>query len=173
MKKTLKNDSKVIALTGNIGSGKSSAAWIFEELGVPVIYSDKIAHKAISPGTHIWESLFKRFGTSILLEDKIIDRNALGKILFADEAERKLVESWIHPVVKDHIDHEVASLAKNGKHLILVEIPLLFEAGWEDLFDIIVLVRCNDELQLKRTMKKFNISEADAKRELRLKFLFK
>jgi len=151
----------LFGLTGNIGTGKSTVAWMFEELGVPVIYADKIAHETLSPHTAIWENVFKRYGKNILLEDGIIDRGELAKIIFKDPAERKFLESLIHPYVRSEIAHNVAKIAKGGYPFAIVEIPLLFEVGWEREFDAIIAVTCSEQMEIERCRKKFSLTHEE------------
>ncbi len=158
----MKRNTKVLCLTGNIGTGKSTVSWMFENLGVSTISADEIAHEALSPHSQTWENIFKRYGKTILLKDNVVDRDELAKIIFDDPRERKFLESLIHPYVRSEIAHRIAALKKKNHPFVIVEIPLLFEVGWENDFDAIIVVKCNKENEIERCQKKFNISRDDA-----------
>jgi len=166
----MKANGKVFGLTGNIATGKSTVAWMFEELGVPIIYADEIAHEAIAPSGTAWQPIFERYGKTILLKDDVIDKNELAKIIFDDANERKFVESLIHPYVRSEIAKRAGRLVKNSHPFVIVEVPLLYEAGWEDDFDAVIVVRCNHDQELKRCKEKFDISLDEAKKRLAAQF---
>lgn len=151
----MKHQTKIFGLTGNIGTGKSTVAWMFEELGIPVLDTDEIAHKVIAPKSAAWKRIFERYGKVVLLADDIIDRKRLAQIIFGDRTERKFLESVIHPHVKDEVRHRSMDLAKKGHPFVIVEVPLLFEAGWEKDFDAVIVVRCSTEQEIKRCHEKF------------------
>lgn len=151
----MKRSTKVFSLTGNIGTGKSTVAWMFEELGVPVLDADEIAHEVIAPKSAAWKAIFERYGRAVLLADDVIDRAKLAGIVFRDERERKFLESVVHPHVKEEIEHRVAQLAKERHPFAIVEVPLLYEAGWEGDFDAVIVVRCSLENEIGRCREKF------------------
>jgi len=162
----MKKDTKVFGLTGNIATGKSTVAWMFEELSVPVIDADEIAHETIKPRGATWEQIFKRHGKGILLKDDIIDRKELARIIFDDPKERKFLESLIHPYVHSEILHRVAMLARQNQPFIIVEIPLLFEVKWEKEFDAIIVVSCGAENEIQRCREKFDLTREEAKKRI-------
>lgn len=166
----MKRQTKVIGLTGNIGTGKSTVAWMFEELGVPVLDSDEIAHSTISPKSVAWKAIYERYGSSVISKDDIIDRKALANIVFREPAERKYLESVIHPHVKDAIEHKVAKLAKEGHQFVIVEVPLLFEAGWENDFDAVIVVSCNESQEIERCIEKFGFDREEVLLRLRAQY---
>lgn len=162
----MKRQTKVLALTGNIGTGKTTVAWMFEELGVPVISADEISHEVILPKGAAWKRIYEHFGNSILLAGGEIDRKRLAQIIFENASERKFLESVIHPHVKEELEHRVAKLAREGHAFIIVEVPLLFEAGWEKGFDAVIVVECNEEEEITRCISKFGLSRDDVKKRL-------
>ena len=93
--------------------------------------------------------------------DGEIDRPALAAIVFASAAERKFLESVVHPHVKERIEREAARLAKEGQPFVIVEVPLLFEVGWEADFDAVIVVRCNQEPEIERCRAKFGMSREE------------
>ena len=166
----MKRNTRVFGLTGNIGTGKSTVAWMFEELGVPVIDADEIAHEVIAPQTPAWKQIFERYGRAVLLADDVIDRKALAQIVFQDQIERKLLESVIHPYVKEEIEQRVTKLSRNGYPFVIAEIPLLYEAGWEKHFDAVIVVRCNEEQEIERCRQKFGFDREETLLRLRTQY---
>jgi dephospho-CoA kinase len=149
---------KKIGLTGNIGTGKSTVAWMFSEMGVPVLYADDIARDALAPNAPAWKAVFERYGAGILGADRQIDRRELGRIVFQSPAERTFLESLIHPHVRVELERALAEIARKGNAFAIAEIPLLFEAGFAEEMDAIVVVRCNEEQEIERCMEKFGWS---------------
>lgn len=125
-----------IAITGNIAAGKSAVEGILSK-EFPVYDADKIAHKILGN----------------------IDRKALGEKVFSDETARKKLEEFIHPKVKD----EILKIFNQSKDkCIFVSIPLLFEAGFDKIFDKILFIECDDNIRLERLMKRNNFTKEQA-----------
>lgn len=150
---------KTIALTGGIGTGKSTVAKMFAELGIPIINSDDIVHEILSRA-NIIEEIKKIFGAEIL-EGSKISHAKLAKVVFTNIQKRKELEAIIHPLVKAQIKEDLLSAQKTGEPYSIIEIPLLFEVKWEKEFDKVIVVSSSKENQLARTMKKFGITKED------------
>ena len=153
---------KRIAVTGGIAMGKSTVMWMFQEMGADVINADDIAHALLEPKGHVWKALYERYGDRIIQSANVIDRAALGRIVFGDERERAFVEHLMHPRIHDEILKLGAVAEKKGRPYIVVEIPLLFEIGGQKEFDAVVVVRCTPQQQLERCMTKFNLTHEEA-----------
>ena len=148
-----------VALTGGIGSGKSTVAEIFEDLGALVIDSDQLAREVIERGTSGYDAVLSRFGDSILKEGEI-DRSALGAIVFADEKARKDLEAIIHPLVRERSE-KIASRAGDSQ-IVINQIPLLVETSGAKRFDFVITVEADLEIRRERLrargMKDYEIS---------------
>jgi len=153
---------KLIGLTGGVGTGKSTVAWMFEGMGVKSINADLLSHTVIAPQTKAWKQLFDRYGGKILLKDKKIDRKALAHIIFNDEHERKFVESVIHPKVKEELLKQIADAKKNHIPMLIIEVPLLFETKWDKDMDFVIVVKCDYESQIKRGCNNTGITKEEA-----------
>src|SRR6201984_1160075 len=136
-----------VGLTGGIASGKSTAAKFFGALGVPILDSDQIARDVVEPGQPPLERLVQRFGPSILTPDGHLDRPALREIVFSDPKARADLEALTHPAIGAAM--EARSAAAGGPYQILV-IPLLVEKNLGSHVNRVLLVDCDQALQLRR-----------------------
>jgi dephospho-CoA kinase len=151
----------VVGLTGGIGSGKSLAAQFFAELGALVIDADQLARDAIERGSDGFDQLIATFGDSILTNG-LVDRRALGELVFRDKDAKRKLEGIIHPIVRQEFEEAVESLDKN--QVLIYEIPLLFETKAMERFDYIVTVESDLELRKERLLKKgLRISEIESR----------
>jgi dephospho-CoA kinase len=136
-----------VGLTGGIASGKSTAAKFFGALGVPILDSDQVARDVVEPGQPPLERLVERFGRKILTPDGHLDRPALRDIVFADPKARADLEALTHPAIGAAM--EARSAAAGGPYQILV-IPLLVEKNLAAHVDRVLVVDCEEELQIRR-----------------------
>ncbi|OPL13611.1 MAG: hypothetical protein AVO38_02675 [delta proteobacterium ML8_D] len=149
---------KVIGLTGGIASGKSTVGRMLSAHNFPVIDTDRLAKEVAVPGEPALAELVKTFGREILDDNKILDRHRLLNIILEDASARKLVENIVHPYVFKRMDGILQHSAASGHNIVIVEVPLLFEAGWQKLFDYIVAVLAPDPLCMERLIRRRNIS---------------
>ena len=151
----------VIGLTGGIGSGKSSVARIFSALGATVIDTDEIAHRLTEKGTQALTAILEQFGSGYQLPDGNLDRAQLRKLVFSNQAAKEKLEALLHPLIKQQVVSEMAEA--QGPYLVLV-IPLFFETGaYRDLVDRILVVDCDEDQQVSRTMSRSKLSAADVR----------
>lgn len=136
-----------VGLTGGIASGKSTAAKFFGALGVPILDSDQVAREVVEPGQPPLEQLVERFGRGILTPDGHLDRPALRDIVFSDPKARADLENLTHPAIGAAL--EARSAAAGGPYQILV-IPLLVEKNLRAHVDRVLVVDCDEELQIRR-----------------------
>ena len=137
-----------VAITGNIASGKTNVQYLIESYGYSVLDTDFVAHELLDNNPEIMES-FKNYD---ILENGNISREKLGKLVFANENLLEKLNSIIHPLVRQRIEDFFAE--NSEKNMVFVSIPLLFEAGMEDMFDKIVLVSAPEDIRLERLMKR-------------------
>ena len=164
-----------VALTGGIGSGKTSIASIFKSLGVPVIDSDTISKEIILPGKPCFKDIVNEFGEEILTNKGTIDRYKLRDIIFNNDKARIKLENIIHPVVFKNIDTEISLI---NYPYCLVIIPLLIETKSTERFDRILVIDALESLQFERIVKRDDISpilikkiiKTQAKRKERLRY---
>lgn len=162
--------TKVIGLTGSIGSGKSTVARLMEKMGACVFDTDEIAHELYRPGKQVWNDIIHSFGRQILGADGRIDRRLLGDIVFRDAAALKRLNSIIHPVVLARVKEIIEVCRSRDEAVALLEVPLLIEAGWTDIVDEVWVVVASREKVLERLKKQrgFDEDEFDARLHSRL-----
>jgi dephospho-CoA kinase len=136
-----------VGLTGGIASGKSTAAKFFGALGVPIIDTDQLARDVVEPGQPPLERLVERFGPGILTEDGHLDRPALRNIVFSDPMARADLEALTHPAIGAAV--EAKSTELGGIYQILV-LPLLVEKNLGSQLHRVLVVDCDEELQIRR-----------------------
>ena len=136
-----------VGLTGGIASGKSTVAKFFAALSVPIIDTDQVAREVVEPGQPPLERLVERFGRSILTPDGHLDRPKLREIVFSDPRARADLEALTHPAIGTAV--EAWSAAAGGPYQILI-IPLLVEKNLASQVDRVLVVDCDEELQIRR-----------------------
>ena len=152
-----------VALTGNVGSGKSTVAACWADAGVPVVSADELARQAVLPGTSGLQEVREAFGESVLTSDGTLDRSGLREIVFADEERRRTLEDILHPLIRELRAQWVEEMRAAGATLIVSEIPLLFETGAARDFDITVLVDAPAELRAERLERDRGLSPKEAR----------
>jgi len=159
----------VLGLTGGIATGKSTVAEILRELGAIVFSADLIAHETIAPDGPAYEVVLQAFGPEIRAPDGTIDRGKLGERVFRDPQARLRLESIIHPIVIERLLHEVKQLREDpGKReaVVVLEVPLLFEAKLEWMADKILLVAAEQDIQIRRLTRIRGLSVEEAERRI-------
>lgn len=152
-RKKVKKMKKIIGLTGGIGTGKSTVSRLFIEQGVYVIDSDALVHHLLDQESVV-EQIRENFGSATIINDRV-DRIKLGKIIFHDKEKRALLNHIVHPLVKKELK-KLIDMRKNK--LIVLDIPLLFEAEFTDLVDEIIVVVATKEQQIERIMKRNHLT---------------
>lgn len=150
----------IIGLTGGIASGKTSVAEWFRARGVTVADADKIVHRLYEQG-RIIDLVEKEFGSGYIAGGKI-DRIQLGKLVFSDPAAKHKLEKIIHPYVWDEITGYLKKARENGERVIILDIPLLYETGWDKHTDEVWVVYAPQEVQAKRLAQRNKIAEEEA-----------
>ena len=145
---------KIIALTGGIGSGKTSVAAKLRALGARVFDADEAAKNAVLPGTEGFFKVVESFGPQIVDADGKLNRTALAEIVFNDKAALKRLEEIIHSYVWQETDKFLNACREAGECAVILDIPLLIECGWHQKVDEVWLVVLPVEKQIMRTMKR-------------------
>lgn len=152
----------LVALTGNIASGKSAVAQLFVAHGATLIDADVLARRAVRVGTQGYDLIVARWGDSVLSADGVLDRGALRRIVFEEPDELRALNAIVHPVVERMRAELVASARARGDRIVVCDIPLLFENNLADGFDRIVLVDAPRPLRLERLVRDRALRETEA-----------
>ncbi len=155
----------LVALTGNIASGKSEVARMLAELGATVIDADVLAREVVEPGQPAFDAIVRHFGTDVLAPDGTIDRAWLRSVVFADVTQREALNRIVHPEVRRRRDELVAEARARGDDVVIAVIPLLFETAMQSEFDRVILVDAPEEVRLERLLARSGIS-ADEGRQM-------
>ena len=151
---------RAIGLTGGIGTGKTTVSkYLAEKYQLPVLDADIYAREAVQPGSPILQEIVNRYGNKIQLPDGRLDRQLLGKIIFNNLEEKRWLEKKIHPYVRSKLESELKQIKAD---LVVLVVPLLFEANMTDLVTEIWLVYCPYEQQIRRIIERDSLNEKQA-----------
>ncbi|MDH6370499.1 dephospho-CoA kinase [Paenibacillus sp. PastF-3] len=157
----------IIGLTGGIASGKSTVSALLVSKGARLVDADVIAREVMLPGHEVLAAAVKQFGSEILSPDGTLNRGKLGDIVFQDPAALQALNNLTHPAIRREIKERMNSLeVEDPKKLTIVDIPLLFESGLENLFHEILVVYVPREVQIARLMERNGLSLEQAEARL-------
>jgi dephospho-CoA kinase len=157
--------SLIVAVTGGIGSGKSTAASLFQERGAGLIDTDAIAHDLTLMGRPALEQIVGRFGAEYLAEDGSLDRGKLRTRVFSDLEARRDLEDVLHPLIRQEVEVRVRA---SSAQYTLVLIPLLVETGgYSELVQRVLVVDCDERVQVQRAMQRGQLTEEQVRSIMR------
>lgn len=158
----------VVGLTGGIACGKSTVAAMLVQKGALLIDADRLSREVVEPGSRAREEIVRWLGDSIIDKEGKLDRKKIASIVFNDEKSLAKLNSIIHPRVLELFYQKSSELGrKYPGRLLIWDIPLLFEAGYEDRVDYIVVVACKEEIQIKRISERNGLSREEALKRIR------
>ena len=157
----------LVGLTGNLGTGKSTVAGMLAECGAAVIDADAIVHDFFKKNGKIYSAVIKTFGRNIAGEQGV-NRKVLADIVFRDPKKLNQLTSIVHPIVLKEVQRKINALRRQKRfRMVVVDAPLLIEAGWHKWVDYLIVVRSTRELQFKRLWEQRRMSKAEAQRRLK------
>lgn len=149
----------LIALTGGIGSGKSTVARRWVELGATEIDADLLAREVVNPGSIGLQKVVEAFGSSVLAADGSLNRSALAQLVFTSDSNRKKLEAILHPLIQDLALERVADLSG----VVVYTIPLFVESNSKLKFDKVVAISCDEAVRVQRLVQNRGMTEAEAR----------
>ncbi len=157
----------ILGLIGGIGSGKSTVAEMFRQCGAVVVNADRIGHELLCR-RDIMDTLTGRWGDSILNENGDLSRAVIARIVFqpneTGKAERQFLDALLHPLIHHEMSSTIQALKRMGEKLILIDAPLLLEAGWDDQVDRIIFIDAPREVRWERVRQRgWTEAEFDAR----------
>ncbi len=157
----------VVGLTGGIASGKTTVSRMFSEAGIPVICADELAREAVQPGAPALEEIRRAFGPGVVDQEGNLDRAQVAELVFNDTELRLRLESIIHPRVEEEKNARLAALERLGHTIAIVDVPLLYETGWDKHFKVVIVVYIPQDMQLSRLICRDGMSEEEARARIK------
>ena len=155
---------KIIGLTGGIACGKSTVSKALRALGACIIDADALAHELSQPNQALFNAYVQRFGMAIVMPGGTLDRAAIARLIFTDPTMRAEVEQISHPLIRRAVEERLRMAEKEQKRAAVLDVPLLFEAGWDALADEVWVVALPPEEQLTRLLARDKtMSEGEAR----------
>ncbi|CAI3288549.1 dephospho-CoA kinase [Enterococcus cecorum] len=155
----------VLGITGGIATGKSSVVQHFIDLGFPVVDADIIARHLLDQNEQAYNEVVKIFGSEILQENGEINRQALGALVFNHPDKLKQLDELMAPFLQESILAAIKQASQNQK-LVIVDVPLMYEKGYDEWMDQVAVVYCTPNQQLKRLMQRNQLTEKEAKQRI-------
>ncbi len=158
----------IIGITGGVGTGKSTIAAMFGKFGALVIDADKITHDKMKKNKDMCRKIINEFGRNILADSGQIERRRLAAVVFKDRKALDKLCAIVHPAVIKHVNEYINKTAKKpGIPAVIIDAPLLIEAGMHTMLDALIVVRASVATQIERTRKKTGLCRAEIKRRMR------
>jgi len=159
--------TRVVGLTGGIGSGKSTVSRFLAELGARVVDADKIGHQSYQPGTDSWRDLVQTFGRDILAQNETIDRQKLAAIVFSQPEELKIFNAIVHPRMYKIAEKQIEEFRRQGVKVIVLDAPILFETNWTPLVDEVWVVVADEPHVIGRATARSGLNAEQIKSRIR------
>lgn len=153
-----------VGLTGGIGAGKSEVSRLLDACGAVIVDADRIAREVVEPGTDGLAAVVSEFGPEVLREDGTLDRDRLGRIVFADPERRRALNAIVHPLVGARSAELEAAAGERA--VVVHDVPLLVENGLAPLYDVVVVVDADPGTQLDRLVRQRGMTESDARNRM-------
>ena len=151
----------VVGLTGNIGCGKSSLSNIFINEGINIVDADIIARQ-IYNDEKLLNKVYETFGTDIKNEDGSLNRKALGRIVFSDDEKLVQLNKLTHPVIRQRVSDQIDEYKRQNKEIVILDAALLVESDYLNFIDKLLVVTCEENIQIERIKKRDNCSTEEA-----------
>ena len=150
-----------IGLTGGIASGKSTVGAMLRQMGAVVIDTDLIAHEVTAPGSGAVMEMSRRYGSDIVKDDGSLRRDVVGKIVFSDPVEKKWLEALLHPLIRAEAEKQAQAAFEAGQRVVVLDVPLLFESGWNGKVDEIWTVYTPQAIQEERLQRRDGYTDSE------------
>ncbi len=158
-----------IGLTGNVGSGKSTVAAIWQQKrGAMVIDADRLGSEAVASGSEALGRLVAHFGEQVLLPGGALNRRRTAELAFRTDADRQVLNSIVHPEIIRRIGLEMAAAREAGVEAVVLDAALIFEFGFDDHMDVLVVVDAPRELKIERMLARGKLDRATVERVLEI-----
>ena len=156
-----------IALTGGIACGKSTVSGMLAQLGASIIDADQISRSLTAPNGDALPAIRRTFGDSVFNADGTLNRPALSAVVFSDKTAIEKLNAITHPLVKQQMDEQLAQCRKNGAPVVVLDVPLLFEASMQHMGDLVACVVAPEEVQIARMASRNGYTREEALSRIR------
>lgn len=157
---------KIIGLTGGIACGKTTVANMLKELGASVIDADAISHELTAPGGEALPGIREAFGRLVFFPDGTLNREVLAALVFSNESERETLNKVTHPLILNRLREDIETCRKMGALIVVLDVPLLFEVGAQELADITVCTTSPLEVQIERMRTRSGLGREQAMKRI-------
>lgn len=158
--------TKVLGITGGIATGKSTVVAFLKKAGYPIVDGDVIAREIVAKGQPALAAIVETFGPDILLTTGELDRKKLGQLIFSSSQKRELLNETLKPFLRKEILRQIEEAKKKAASLIIVDIPLLYEAHYEAIMDQVAVVYVPEKIQKERLMARNHLTEEEAQQRI-------
>lgn len=157
----------VLALTGGIATGKSTADQFFEKKNIPIVDCDKIAHNLMEPKNASWQVIKDNFGGEYLNDDQTINRKKLGQLVFSDKSALNKLNQLTHPLIFDKTIQKIESY--QNEDMVILDAPVYFESGWDkkNIADGILVITLPEPVQIDRLKQRNNLTDEEARMRIK------
>jgi dephospho-CoA kinase len=150
-----------IGLTGGIGSGKSTVAKMWQDLGATLLDADQVSRSLTAPHGAAIEAIEQHFGASALTPDRAMNRDVMRALVFSDASKKALLESILHPLIAQESERQISLARQRGTRVLVHDIPLLVESKkWLSLVDKVLVVDCSEQVQMERVKARSGLDTA-------------
>jgi dephospho-CoA kinase len=154
---------RIVAITGGIAGGKTTVAGWIRETGAPVVDADRISRELTARGGEALPMIREAFGEGVFHEDGTLNRAAMADLVFSgDPAPRERLNAILHPMVIERMERELETLKERGTRVAVIEVPLLYEAGMENMADTVICVTASEETRIRRLTERGGFTRAQA-----------
>ena len=152
----------IVALTGGIACGKSTVAQMLRECGAYIVDADEISRALTAPGGAGLKEVRRIFGPEVFTPDGTLNRAALGQIVFGNDGARQKLNAALHPLIRQEMERQARAGMECGAQVVVLDVPLLFEAGMQDMAQLVACVHCPEEIQILRMKSRNGYSREEA-----------
>ena len=152
----------IVALTGGIACGKSTVAQMLRECGAYIVDADEISRGLTAPGGAGLKEVRRIFGPEVFAPDGTLNRAALGQIVFGNDGARQKLNAALHPLIRQEMERQARAGMECGAQVVVLDVPLLFEAGMQDMAQLVACVHCPEEIQILRMKSRNGYSREEA-----------
>lgn len=157
---------KIIGLTGGIACGKTTLAEMFKEYGASIIDADKISRQLTLPGGEALGGIREVFGDFVFTPDGMLNREVLAEIVFQSDEERRKLNDVMHPLIMRRVKEKIEVCRKMGALVVILDVPLLFEVGVDELADVTICASSPQEVQIRRLRTRSGLNEEQSMRRI-------